>query len=258
MIYRPFVTVDPDILSSYGEKPLCHLSNGQACDDTAAALLALCKELPWLRVTDLFRDVATQTALRKRYDHWVALGEPPQFIDHKVNPLYDAATMKDAYVATPGKSMHNAGRAVDLNTGTMLKNLGAQYLDAFWPIAAKYGFTPIIKRPDEGTTESWHFDHRSPAWKPVFDKYGADAGSLCCTLDVGQAGQYQSNAALVQALLLRAGFAIGAPDGILGKHSLAALAATGTVWTGSNDPAALEAAILHLRALPVGTAWVTV
>lgn len=246
--YRPLVPVDPSIISSYGEKALFHLAGGQACDDTAAALLALCQELPWMRVTDCFREVSTQVALRKRYDHWVAAGKP-------TGAAYDEKTMKNAFVATPGKSLHNAGRAVDLNTELMQRHLGAEYLDAFWPIAAKHGFTPIIARPDEGKSESWHFDHKG-SWLPVFVKYGADVGSLCCTLDVGQAGEFQSDNRLIQALLLRAGYDIGAPDGVLGKKSCAALAACGVQDPGSvpND-----AIIETLRALPWGTGhWVTV
>ena len=132
----------------------------------------------------------------------------------------------------------------------MQKHLGKEYIDAFWPIAAKHGFTPIIGRPDEGTSESWHFDHRGP-WLPVFKHLGSEAGSLCCTLDVGQAGEFQSDAALIQALLLRAGYDIGAPDGQLGKRSKAALAALNLTGKATEDT------ILALRGLPWGTgSWI--
>ena len=107
-LYRPLVAVDADIISSYGEKPLFKLAGGYACDDTAAALHALCLELPWMRVTDCFRAVAVQVALRKRYDYWVKKGKPKQYIDGKKNPAYDDKTMKNAFVAIPGKSLHNA------------------------------------------------------------------------------------------------------------------------------------------------------
>lgn len=248
--YRPLVPVDPSILSSYGEKPLFHLAGGQACDDVAAALLALSDELPWMRVTDCFREVKTQVALRRRYDHWVASGKP-------TGAAYDVKTMKNAFVATPGKSLHNAGRAVDLNTELMQEHLGKEYLDAFWPIAAKYGFTPIIGRPDEGTNESWHFDCWL-AWKPVRDKVGADAASLCCTLDVGQAGEFQSDERLVQALLLRAGFDIGAPDGMWGKKTWNALNLAGGA-AHDVQKMSKDTLIEMLRQLPWGTGtWIGV
>jgi hypothetical protein len=251
--YRPLVAVDADIISSYGEKPLLKLTGGYACDDTAAALHALCVELPWMRVTDCFRDVDVQIALRKRYDYWVKKGKPAQYVNGKKNPAYDDKTMKNAFVAMPGKSLHNAGRAVDLNTELMQKHLGKEYLDAFWPIAAKHGFTPIIGRPDEGASESWHFDHRGP-WLPVFKHLGSGAGSLCCTLDVGQAGEFQSDEALIQALLLRAGYDIGDPDGIVGKRTAAALKlALGADYAAKYPHA--EMLIDGLRALDANHTW---
>ena len=242
--YRSLVPLDPSIISSYGEKPMFHLAGGQACADVAAALLALVQELPWLRVTDCFREVSVQVALRKRYDTWVAAGKPKAG-----SAGWNAKTMKDAFVAIPGKSMHNAGRAVDLNTEVMQKNLGKEYLDAFWPIATKHGFSHIIAKPTEGASESWHYDHHGD-WDRVFSHLGYEQGALCAALDVGQAGAFQSDAALVQALLLRAGYDIGAVDGQLGKRSYTALAMALAPGRYPPDGKVTDQVIEDLRALP--------
>lgn len=210
------VPVSSVILSSYSGKPLLHVGEaGRAPRDVAAALLALCTELPWLRITELWRSTATQALARKKYETWVAAGKP-------TGSAFDTKTMKNAFVAKPGKSMHNGGRAIDVDVTTLQKNLGKEYLDAFWPIAAKHGFTPVIARPEEGKSESWHFDHRG-CWDGVGDNHGYEAMGLCAALVVGQAGEWQSNPRLLQALLLRLGLDIGEPDGVVGKRSLAAL-----------------------------------
>lgn len=245
------VYVSPSILSSYSEKPLVQLGEaGRAPQDVADALLALCTALPWLRITELQRAVATQAAARRRYENWLTAGKPAPYVDGKPNPKFNAKTMKADFVAKPGKSMHNGGRAIDVNIETLKKHFGAQYLDAFWPIAAKYGFTPVIAKPTEGVSESWHFDHWGP-WARVKDSLGYEQAALCAAVVVGEAGDWQSGARVTQALLLRAGYAIGEPDGILGRRSYAALdLALGVGWSGDPVP--------RLRALPVGKAWVTV
>jgi len=212
------VTVDARILSSYNSKPLVLVGNaGRAPQDVADALLALCTELPLLRVTELFRLTATQAAARKKYENWLAAGKPAAR-----SATFDSKTMKNAYVAVPGKSMHNAGRAIDVDISTLQKIFGKEYLDAFWPVAAKHGFTPIIAKPEEGKSESWHFDHRG-SWDAVGDHYGYEAMAMCAALVTGQAGEWQSDSRLMQALLLRAGFDIGEPDGVVGKRTLKAL-----------------------------------
>ena len=82
-------------------------------------------------------------------------------------------------------------------------------------------------------------------------------GALCAALDVGQAGPFQNDASLVQALLLRAGYDIGAVDGQLGKRSYTALA---MALLGSAYPAdgkITDQVIEDLRELPPLTtgAW---
>lgn len=220
------VAVPAMLISSYSDKPLVELSGGKACPDVVDALVALAEELPWLRVTDLWRDVVVQAAARKRYDAWVAAGKPARLIGGKLNPAFDAKAMKDAFVALPGKSMHNGGRAVDLSTVAMQKALGAQYLDAFWPVAKRHGFTPVIAKPTEGASESWHFDHKG-IWQPVFDTLGYEQGVLAANCAVGMAGPYQSSERRVQAHIVRLGKSIGEIDGNLGPRSRAALVELG-------------------------------
>lgn len=242
-----FVRVDARILSSYSDKPLSGFEEaGFAPRDVADALLALCLELPWLRVTELRRTVATQARARAKYERWLAAkaaGEP-----------FDSKTMKRDFVAKPGKSMHNAGRAVDLWTEPMRQALGAEYLDVFWPVAARHGFTPVLAKPTEGRSEEWHFDHAGP-WGNVRAHHGYEAMALCAALIAGEAGEWQSDARLAQALLLRQGLDIGEPDGAIGKRTRAALLRTG-VYPGANPSTlAVIEAIPALRALPPATTW---
>lgn len=213
------VAVPTLILSSYSDKPLVQLTGGKACPDVVDALEALVEECPWLRVTDLWRDVVVQAAARKRYEAWVMAGKP-------MGAAYNQKTMKNAFVALPGKSMHNGGRAVDLSIDTMLRALGREYLDAFWPIARKHGFTPVIAKPTEGASESWHFDHKG-IWEPVFDTLGYEQGVLAANCAVGMAGPYQSPERRVQAHIIRLGKSIGEIDGNLGPRSRAALVELG-------------------------------
>lgn len=237
------VPISSSILSSYGGKPLLQVGEaGRAPRDVADALLALCTELPWLRITELFRTTATQALARKKYETWVAAGKP-------TGASFDAKTMKAAFVAKPGKSMHNGGRAIDVDVNTLKTAYGKEYLDAFWPVAAKHGFTPVIARPEEGKSESWHYDMRG-CWDLVGDTHGYEIMGLCAALVVGQAGAWQGDVRLAQALLLRAGYDIGEPDGDFGTRSKGAFAATGIKW----GPTTAEG-LAALRALPAATTW---
>src|SRR5262245_28593032 len=62
---------------------------------------------------------------------------------------------KTAYSPPPGGSMHEAGRAFDLE----LKALKIKLAD-FWTIARRHGLSPIIDTPSAGADEAWHFDCR--------------------------------------------------------------------------------------------------
>jgi hypothetical protein len=78
---------------------------------------------------------------------------------------------KKAYSPPPGGSMHEAGRAFDLD----LKFIKKLTLPKFWPIAATCGLSPIINKPDIGMSEAWHFDCRG-SHRAVYDYYVSGKG----------------------------------------------------------------------------------
>jgi hypothetical protein len=231
------VPVDARILSSYVRtggtngprevlRPLAQLGKAGVCTaDTAAALLALHEAVQAaggdFRVTELHRDVAVQQAARAKYDRWVRAGKPKPGTSG-----FDANTMKAAFVATPGRSMHNAGRALDVNLAA-LKFPGVaadKQLDKLWELARACGWSPVIRTADERASEAWHFD----CWgdlRGVYARLGYEQAAFAGALLVGHAGTGTSWASVTQALLQRAGHNIGAIDGAFGPRSVAALAA---------------------------------
>lgn len=229
------VPVAPVILSSYGKDGktggprsnlmvLASTKMGVAHPEVAPALLALHNAVTAaggdFRVTELHRDVAVQMATRAKYDKWVAAGKPKPG-----TPGFDAKTMKSDFVALPGKSNHNGGRAIDFHVG-MLNFPGVpanKQLDKMWEICIPLGWKPIIKTADEGASESWHLDYWGEI-AGVYARLGYEEGALCGALLVGHAGAFQSYERVVQALLQRAGFSIGSIDGAIGPKTVNALA----------------------------------
>jgi len=224
------VDVDASILSSYGKhgtggprnelQALVTLKGGKCAPEVAPAILALHEAVLTaggdFRVTELHRDLAVQTALRHRYDTWVATGKP-------TGAAYNPATMKNAFVATPGRSGHNAGRSIDIDTSS-LKFPGVpadQQLDQLWAIAKPLGWSPIIKAPTEGASERWHFDFHGEL-QGVMNRLGYEQWALCGAILVGH-GDLGGFDAILQALLCRAGFDIGAIDGAAGAKTIAGL-----------------------------------
>ena len=226
------VTVDSCILSSYGKKggtggprseliPLYTLRGGKCHPDVAPAVLALNNAILAAggdpRITEMHRDIEVQRALRKRYDYWVAMGKP-------TGAAYDPKTMKNAFVAMPGRSGHNAGRSIDIDTA-MLKFPGVPanlQLDHLWEIAKPLGWYPVIREATEGVSESWHFDYHGDL-QGVMDRLGYEQWALCGAILVGH-GDLEGYDATVQALLCRAGFDIGKIDGKAGARTTASLA----------------------------------
>jgi hypothetical protein len=229
----PLVPVHASILSSYDAKgqtggpraslrPLAQLGKaGIAAPDTAAALLLLHEGVTAaggdLRITECHRDVAVQVAARAKYDRWVAAGKPKPG-----TAGFDSKTMKADYVAVPGKSNHNAGRAIDVHVAALhFPNTPAnQQLDKLWSIAMPIGWTPIIKEANEGASEAWHFDYWGEL-AGVYTRLGYEQAALCGALLVGHAGEFQTYPRLIQALICRAGFNIGEIDGVLGPRTRA-------------------------------------
>lgn len=229
------VPVDPSIASSYDKAgktgspratltPLSKLGKaGIAVPEVAQALKALSDAVTAaggdFRITECHRDVGVQQTARTKYDNWVKAGKPPA-----TSAAYDAKTMKSAFVALPGRSFHNAGRAIDVHIGA-LKFPGVsadKQLDKLWEIAKPLGWSPIIKTADEGASEAWHFDYYGEL-SGVLKRLGYEQTALCGAILVGHSGDCQTYPHTVQALLQRAGFDIGSIDGAIGPKTLHAL-----------------------------------
>lgn len=232
----PLVPVDPSIASSYDKSgktggPRTALTSlvrlgkaGIAVPEVERALLNLSNAVLAaggdFRVTELHRDVGVQKAARAKYDNWVKAGKPSAS-----SSAYNSSTMKAAFVAMPGRSFHNAGRAIDVHLG-VLKFPGVaadKQLDRLWEIAKPLGWSPIIKAPDESASESWHFDYYGEL-AGVLKRLGYEETAKCGAILVGHSGDCQTFAHTVQALLQRAGFDIGAIDGAIGPRTQNALA----------------------------------
>src|SRR5215831_21394552 len=78
---------------------------------------------------------------------------------------------KTAFSPPPGGSLHEAGRALDLD----LASLGVEIGD-FWEIARPLGLFPIIAKPDPKVNEAWHFDCRG-SHQVVYEYYNSGKGS---------------------------------------------------------------------------------
>ena len=154
-----------------------------------------------LRLSDLFRDFDMQNQAH---------------LDYK-------SGKKKAYSPPPGSSFHEAGRAMDIDVAA-LKPLGANYLEKFWQIAAKYKVVPIITEPNPGKSECWHFECRGE-FQTVRDLQGYTQAVRAAILDVGVDLKDVTDdaTAWIQGQILSYGINIGPIDGVLGKNSKAAI-----------------------------------
>lgn len=150
---------------------------------------------------------------------------------------------KSAYSPPPGESMHEAGRAFDLDLG----KLGVE-LPEFWKIARACGLEPIIAEPDSSASEAWHFDCRgshdfvykhyiglpSPNMKP----YTAMSVSAVLALG-GRVDRFvgREDAAAIQCMLIRLAFDPGLVDGAIGTQTRKALTDAGVTWA---DPVSMR------------------
>lgn len=147
---------------------------------------------------------------------------------------------KKAFSPPPGGSFHEAGRAFDLDLGAMKIPLAD-----FWNIAAKHGVLPIIKAPQPGVSEAWHFDchgshqivyqYYSDGKGTNFKPYAAAAvsGILSIGVNIDSFGTNQTQAA-IQSCLIRLGKSIGNIDGQIGQKSHQALEELGIPFNLSN------------------------
>jgi hypothetical protein len=209
--YTPLVPIN---IASIYQGPLPHRL-AQCTPDTKAAIEAVGRDLAGMgfgiRLSDLFRSHDMQ---QQSHD---------DFVQGK----------KKAFSPPPGGSLHEAGRAMDID----LSSIGVT-LPKFWEIAKAHGFSPIIDAPDPHRSESWHFDcHGSHHAVYEYVKAGK-AGTMLAPytqmaesailaigvkLDVVPA----QDVAFLQAGLIRLGFDPGRIDGVQGDRTTKALRAAG-------------------------------
>ncbi len=207
VIYTPLVPISiPSIY--HGPLP----SRMAVCTpDTHAAILAVSQDLValgyGLRLSDLFRSYDMQKQANADY----------------------VSGRKTAYSPPPGGSMHEAGRAMDID----LSSIGVS-LAKFWEVAKARGFTPIIDKPDSSRSESWHFDCRG-SHGAIYDyvhsgKAGASiapytqmAQSAILAINVRVDTLPALDVAYVQSGLIRLGFDPGRIDGVAGDRTKGAL-----------------------------------
>jgi hypothetical protein len=179
--------------------------------DTKAAILAVAGDLTalgfGLRLSDLFRSHDAQQQAHLDY----------------------VQGRKQAFSPPAGGSMHEAGRAMDID----LSSIGVP-LAKFWEIAAARGFTPIIDKPEPGRSEAWHFDCRgshdavyryavSGRAGAVAAPYTQMAQSGILALGVVLDAVPAQDVAYLQAGLIRLGGDPGKIDGVLGDRTKSAL-----------------------------------
>jgi len=183
--------------------------------DTKAAILALADEVRaaggQFRLSDLFRSYDMQ--LQAHLDY--------------------VTKKKKAFSPAPGGSMHEGGRAFDVDL-TALK----MPLARFWELAGKYGVLPVIPTPNSKTSEAWHFD-RPGSHQLVREYYAAGKGSnlnnytamaVSAILSIGERVSFVKGKeiqAYIQSCLIRLGHNIGNIDGDIGPKSRGILAELG-------------------------------
>ncbi len=158
---------------------------------------------------------------------------------------------KSAFSPAPGGSMHEAGRAMDID----LDSIGISLKD-FWTVAGNNGFTPIISEPKAGVSESWHFDCRG-SHQLVYDYYKSQKGTnfkpytamaksaiLSIDVKVDSFGANQKQAQL-QSGLIRLEKELGNIDGAIGAKTQKAVEELGITFD-ANDIDSMLAAVENL------------
>jgi hypothetical protein len=158
---------------------------------------------------------------------------------------------KKAFSPPPGSSMHESGRAFDVDLARIKVSLAE-----FWQIAARYGVVPIIPEPNPRASECWHFECRGSHQK-VYDHYRDGKGTnfkpaaalaVSAILGVGvphDRFKGKEDAAYVQSALIRLGHDIGNIDGDIGPKTEAVLAKLGIAGGSRADQVAGLDALLQ-------------
>ena len=232
----PAPLVKPLVLSIYevsGHRVLLPERMARCTPDMKAALYALRDDLKAkggdLVLSDLFRSYDMQFQAHLDY------------VTHK----------KSAYSPPPGGSLHEAGRAFDID----LKSIEST-LPAFWAVAQARGLVPIIDRPDPSLPECWHFECRG-SHQRVSDYYKAgkatnfDSGyhAMAASAIVAVGIPHDrfkdcADEAYLQSALLRLGQDVGNMDGAIGPKSLDGLAALGITASAMSERIAAIDALL--------------
>ena len=159
-------------------------------------------------ITDLFRD-------------WQ--------IQEKGNLDYITGKRK-AFMAPPGNSFHQSGRAVDIDVQSLnFKDAKkSEYIKILWEIAIPIGFMPIIKKPKINLSECWHFQFCGRDWEKAYEKIGDAETAKCTILDSGCWDIHEDSVKIqkmfLQSQLIRLGrYEIGKIDGIIGYKTVLAL-----------------------------------
>ena len=212
----PLVNIQIPSIYTKGKQPVLLPDRLARCTpDMYRAVLSIQKELKGrggeLILSDLYRSYDVQKQANLDY----------------------LAGRKTAYSPPPGGSMHEAGRAMDIDLSKIKVSLAV-----FQSIARKYGVTPIINQSDAGLKEAWHFDCRGSHGR-VYDYYKKgkarnmlpyEAMTASAILSLGQPVDRfgcNSRMAFIQSGLIRLGYDIGEMDGCIGPKTNAALKLAG-------------------------------
>jgi hypothetical protein len=203
-LHTPLVAIS--IASIYNNGPLPHRM-ALCTPDTKDAIEAVSADLHslgfGLRLSDLFRSYEMQKQAHA------------DFVQGR----------KRAFSPAQGGSMHEAGRAMDID----LASIGVP-LSKFWEIAHAHGFLPIIDKPDASRSESWHFDCRG-SHGLVYDyvksgkagvaiaPYTQMAQSSILAIGVNLDSVPHQDIAYIQSTLIRLGFDPGRIDGQAGDRT---------------------------------------
>ena len=233
----PLVKISvPSIYEVHGERVPLPARMARCTPDTKAAVLATAVAVRErggrLNLSDLFRS----------YD--MQLGSHMDWVAKK----------KTAFSPPPGGSLHEAGRAMDVELDALKMSL-----EDFWKIAAANGLVPIVEKPDHHLSESWHFscrgshglvyDYYKKGNGSNFDKpYQAMAASAIVSLGVKvdkfEDGQLE---AYIQSGLIRLGSEIGNIDGQFGPRTETALKAHGLLGQGRETIGAAVEGLLQQK-----------
>jgi hypothetical protein len=209
--YTPLIPIH---IASIYQGPLPHRL-AQCTPDTKAAIEAVARDLAGMgygiRLSELFRS------------HEMQAQSHADFVEGR----------KKAFSAPPGGSLHEAGRAMDVD----LSSIGVT-LARFWEIAKAHGLSPIIDSPDPHRSESWHFDcHGSHHAVYEYVQAGRAGKMLSPYTQMAQSAILAiglklhvvpaQDVAFLQAGLIRLGFDPGRIDGVQGNRTSAALQAAG-------------------------------